>query len=174
MRCVCAGRPRWKGRHLSPGKINFRVNDTTRYTLVKTRHSRVPTYLQRETDTADWLTPSFTLPCPKNGGVYPAASTLPRLLFSRTVPRFSEMYPDLAESGTLTSTIFSAGITFRSQQRRPKPKSFRLANSIASLGGWSAPTKEHQNINSSISKHTMAYHQKSFQSNSDLIHEFCI
>ena len=46
------------------------VNVTTGYTLVKTRHSRVPTYLQRETDTADWSTPTFTLPCPKNGGVY--------------------------------------------------------------------------------------------------------
>ena len=30
-----------------------RVNVTRGYTLVKTQHSRVPTYLQRETDTAD-------------------------------------------------------------------------------------------------------------------------
>ena len=51
------------------------VNVTRGYTLVKTRHSRVPTYLQRETATADWSTPTFTLPCPKNGGVYPATST---------------------------------------------------------------------------------------------------
>ena len=41
--------------------INLWVNVTTGYTLVKTRHSRVPTYLQRETDTADWSTPTFTL-----------------------------------------------------------------------------------------------------------------
>ena len=80
------------------------VNVTTGcYTLVKTRHSRVPTYLQRETDTADWSTPTFTLPCPRNGGVYPATST-----FLTTVPRFSELYPDLAGSGTLPSAIFSA------------------------------------------------------------------
>ena len=51
-----------------PGDIIW-VNITRGYTLVKTRHSRVPTYLQRETDTADWSTPTFTLPCPKNGGV---------------------------------------------------------------------------------------------------------
>ena len=55
--------------------IKKRVNVTTGYTLVKTPHSRVPTYLQRETDTADWSTPTFTLPGPKNGGVYPATST---------------------------------------------------------------------------------------------------
>ena len=55
--------------------VYFRVNVTTGYTLVKTRHSRVPTYLQRETHTADWPTPTFTLPCPKNGGVNPATST---------------------------------------------------------------------------------------------------
>ena len=92
--------------------------------------------------------------------------TVPHLLFSRTVPRFSEMYPDLAGSETLSSSIFSARITYRCQQRTPKPKSSCLATSIASLGGRSAPTKEHQNINnSSISKHTMAYHHNSFQSN---------
>ena len=74
-----------------------------------------------------------------------AGYTLPRLLFSRTVPRLSEMYPDLAGiSGTLPSAIFSAGITFRSQQRTLKPKYFCLATGIASLGGRSAPTKEHQ------------------------------
>ena len=49
------------------------------------RHNRVypgqnatqqGTYLlQRETDTAGWSTPTFTLPCSKNGGVYPATST---------------------------------------------------------------------------------------------------
>ena len=55
-----------------------KVNVTTGYTLVKTRHRRVPTYLQREMDTADWSTPTFTLPCPKNGGVYPAMSTFPQ------------------------------------------------------------------------------------------------
>ena len=81
-----------------------------------------------------------------------AGYTLPRLLFSRTVPRFSEMYPDLAGSGTLPSVIFSARITLRSQQRTPKPKSSCskqvMATGIASLGGRSAPTKEHQNINS--------------------------
>ena len=60
----------------SKGKITFFAeNVTIGYTLVKTRHSRVPTYLQRETDTADWSTPTFTLPCPNNGGVYPATST---------------------------------------------------------------------------------------------------
>ena len=48
---------------------------TTGYTLVKTRHSRLPTYLKRETDTDDWSTPTFTLLCPKNGGVYPVTST---------------------------------------------------------------------------------------------------
>ena len=53
----------------------LRANVTTGYNLVKTRHSRVPTYLQRETDTADWSTPTSTLPCSKNGGVYPATST---------------------------------------------------------------------------------------------------
>ena len=88
-----------------------------------------------------------------------AGYTLPRLLFPRTVPRFSEMYPDLAGSGTLPSTIFSAQITFRSQQRTPKPKSScaqqAMATSIASLGARSAPTKEHQSINSSSSEHTM-------------------
>ena len=42
-----------------------------------------------------------------------AGYTLPRLLFSRTVPRFSEMYPDLAGSGTLPSAIFSVRIIFR-------------------------------------------------------------
>ena len=52
-----------------------RVNVTPGYTLIKTRHSRVPTYLQRETDTADWSMPTFTLPCPKNGGEHPATST---------------------------------------------------------------------------------------------------
>ena len=103
-----------------------------------------------------------------------AGYTLPRLLFSRTIPRFSEMYPDLAGSRTLPSAFFFARITSRSQQRTPKPKSSCLATGIASLGGRSAPNKEHQNINSSISKHTMAYHQNSFQSNSDLINEFCI
>ena len=69
------------------------------------------------------------------------------------------MYPDLAGSGTISSAIFSARITFRSQQRKPKPKSScskqAMATGIASLGGLSAPTKEHQNINSSSSKHTM-------------------
>ena len=61
--------------------------------------------------------------------------------------------PDLAGSGTLPSVIFSARITFRSQQRTPKPKSSCskqvMATGIASLRGRSAPTKEHQNINSS-------------------------
>ena len=42
--------------------VKKRVNVTTGYTLVKTRHGRVPTYLQRETDTADWSVP--TLLCP--------------------------------------------------------------------------------------------------------------
>ena len=51
------------------------VNVTTGYTLVKTRHSSLPTYLQREMDTANWSTPTFTLPFPKTGGVYPATST---------------------------------------------------------------------------------------------------
>ena len=73
-----------------------------------------------------------------------AGYTLPRLLFSKTVPRFSEMYPDLPGSGTLPSAIISARITFRSQQRTPKPKYSCLAVGIASLGGQSAPTKEHQ------------------------------
>ena len=31
----------------------FGVKDTTGYTLIKKRHRRVPTTLQRETDTAD-------------------------------------------------------------------------------------------------------------------------
>ena len=88
-----------------------------------------------------------------------AGYTLRRLFFSRTVPRFSGMYPDLAGSGTLPSAIFSARITFRSQQRTPKPKSScskqTMTTGIASLGGRSAPTKEHQNINSSTFKHTM-------------------
>ena len=53
----------------------IRVNVTTEYTLIKTRHSRVPTYLQRETDTAGWSTLTSTLPCPKNGGGYPNTST---------------------------------------------------------------------------------------------------
>ena len=84
--------------------------------------------------------------------------TLPRLLFSKTVPRFSEMYPDLAGSGTLPSAIFSARITLRSQQRTPKPKSSCskqvMATGIASIGGRSAPSKEYQNINPFTSKHT--------------------
>ena len=134
--------------------IISRVNDTTGYTLVKRRHSRVPTYLQRETDTADWSTPTFTLSRPKNGGVYPATSTFPRI-----VPRFSVMYPDLSGSGTLPSTIFYARIPFRSQQRTPKSKpscskQAMATGIIACLGGRSAPTKEHQNINSPYFKHT--------------------
>ena len=89
-----------------------------------------------------------------------AGYTLPRLLFSRTVPRFYEMDPDLAGSGTFPSTIFSARTTFRSQQRAPKPKSSCSKQAMAigiasSLSGRFAPTKEHQNINSSASKHTM-------------------
>ena len=88
-----------------------------------------------------------------------AGYTLPRLLFPRTVPRFSEMYPDLAGSGTLPSAIFSARITFRSRQSTPKPKSpcskQAMSTGIACLGGRSAPTKEHQNTNSSYSRHTM-------------------
>ena len=59
------------------GGGGYWVNDTTGYTLVKKRHNTVPTYLQRETDTADWSTPTFTLPCPKDGGVHPAMSTFP-------------------------------------------------------------------------------------------------
>ena len=58
--------------------IFLRVNDTTGYTLVKNRHSRAPTLLQHKTDTADWSTPTFILPCPKNGGVYPATTTFPQ------------------------------------------------------------------------------------------------
>ena len=65
------------GEKTGKKKIKVRVNVTIGYTLVKTRHGRVPTYLQRETDPADWSTPTFTLPCPKNGGVYPAMSTFP-------------------------------------------------------------------------------------------------
>ena len=84
-----------------------------------------------------------------------AGCTLPRLLFPRIVPRFSEMYPDLAGSGTLPYAIFSARINFCSQQRTPKPKSScskqAMATGIACLGGRSAPSKEHQNINSSSS-----------------------
>ena len=133
--------------------------------------TRVPNYLQRETDTADWSTPTFTLLCPKNGGVYPATSTF----LQNCTPIFRNVPCDLAGSETLLSAIFSARITFRSHQRTPKPNSSYLATGIASLDGRSAPTKEHQNIISSpICKHTMAYHQNSFQSNSDLIHEFCI
>ena len=49
------------------------------------------------------------------------AYTLPRLLLSRTVPRFSEMYPDLAGSGTLPSAVFSAPITFRSSKGHQNP-----------------------------------------------------
>ena len=71
-----------------------------------------------------------------------AGYTLPRLLFPRNVLRFSEMYPDLAGSGTLPSAIFSGRITFRSQQRTPKPKSFcsnqAIATDIASSSGRSA------------------------------------
>ena len=108
----------------------LRVNVTTGYSLVKTRYSRVPTYLKRETDTADWSTPTFTLPCRKNGRVY----TLPRLLFPRTVPRFSEMYPDLARNPctdarrteTLPSAIFSARITFRLPGKGTKTQKFLL------------------------------------------------
>ena len=89
-----------------------------------------------------------------------AGYTLPRLLFLRTVPRFSELYPDLARRGTLQSAISSARITFRSQQRTPKPKSScskqAMATTVAPSGRRSAPTKEHQNItNSFSSKHTM-------------------
>ena len=63
-----------------------------------------------------------------------AGYTLPRLLFSRTVPPFSEMYPDLAGSGTLPSTIFSARITFRSQPRTRKPKSSCSKQAMATGG----------------------------------------
>ena len=52
-----------------------------------------------------------------------AGCTLPQLLFPRTVPRFSQMYPDLAGNWTLPSAIFSVRITFRSPQRTPKSKS---------------------------------------------------
>ena len=73
---VCGGDMKFKLPKARNGNVFFlRVNVTTGYTLVKTRHSRVPTYLQRETDTVDWSTPTFTLPWPKNGGVYPATST---------------------------------------------------------------------------------------------------
>ena len=95
-----------------------RINDTTGYTLIRKRLSRVPTFLQHETDTADWSTPTFTLPCPKNGGVYPATATFPQ-----NCTPISEIYPDLAGSWTLPSVIFSARIIFRSHQRTPKHKS---------------------------------------------------
>ena len=75
-RCLESGKTLWTYEfYLSPEVFILRVNVTTGYTLVKRRHSRLPTYLQRETDTADWSTPTFNLPCPKNGGVYPATST---------------------------------------------------------------------------------------------------
>ena len=76
---------------------------------------------QRETDTANWSTPTFTLPCPKKRrGIYPTTSTF----LQNCTPIFrSVTLPDLAGSGTLPSTIFSARITSRSQQRTPKPKS---------------------------------------------------
>ena len=58
-------------------------------------------------------------------------------------------------SGTLPSAILSARITFRSQQRTPKPKSSCYNGNRHCFFGRSAPTKQHQNINSSSSKHTM-------------------
>ena len=134
--------------------IYSRVNVTTGYTLVNTRHSRVPTIYSVKRTQLIGRRPLSPCRVRKMAGY-----TLPRLLFSRTVPRFFEMYPDLAGSGTLPPAIFSARITFRSQQRTPKPKSscFKqaMATGIASLGGRSAPTKEHQNINPYSSKHTI-------------------
>ena len=133
-------------------KNNTWVNVITGYTLVKTRHSRVQYLLIYSVKRAKLIgrRPLSPYRVGKTAGY-----TLPRLLFSKTVPRFSEIYPDLARSGTLPSAIFSARITFRSQQRTPKPKFFcskqAMATGIASLGGRSAPTKEH----SSTSKHTM-------------------
>ena len=149
--------------------IVFRVNVTTGYTLFKTRHSRLTTYLQRETDTADWLRPTFTLPCLKNGWVYP-----------RHVYFSPELYPDFPKC-TLTwrevgplHRLFHRHESLSAPSKGHQNPNLPAWQTIASLGGRSAPTKEHQNINSSIFKQTMAYHQKSFQSNSDLIHEFCI
>ena len=123
----------------------------TGYTLVKMRHSRVP-LLMYSVKRTQLIGQRPLSPCRVRKT---AGYTLPRLLFSRTVPRFSEMYPDLAGSGTLPSAIFSGRITLRSQQRTPKPKSSCckqvMATGIACLGGRSAPTKEYQNIDSSPS-----------------------
>ena len=110
------------------------VNVTTRYTLVKTRHRRVSTYYSVKRTQLIVRRPLLPCRVRKTAGY-----TLPRLLFSRTVPPFSEIYPDLAGSGTLPSAIFSARITFRSQRRTPKPKSpcskQAMATGIASLTG---------------------------------------
>ena len=56
-------------------EILYRLIDTK---IAQERKGLVIINLQRETDTADWSTPTFTLPCPKNGGVYPATSTFPQ------------------------------------------------------------------------------------------------
>ena len=63
-----------------------------------------------------------------------AGYTLPRVLSPRMVPRFSEIYPDLAGSKTLPSAISSARITLRSQQRTPKPKSSCSKQAMATGG----------------------------------------
>ena len=70
------------------------VNVTTGYTLVKTRHSRVPinTYSVKRTQL---IGRRALLPCRVRKT---AGYTLSRLRFPRTVPRFSEMYPDLTGS----------------------------------------------------------------------------
>ena len=91
--------------------------DIFQYTLAKTRH-RVGYLLIYSVKRTQLFGRRPLSPC-RVGKT--AGYTLPRLLFSRTVPRFSETYPDLAGSGTLPSAIFSARITFRSQQRTPKP-----------------------------------------------------
>ena len=100
------------------------------------------------TYTADWSTPTFTLPCPKNGGVYPATSTF----LQNCTPIFRNVpWP----GGKWDPSI---GYFLRTNHFPLPAKDTKTQ--IFLPGNRHTPTKEHQNINySSISEHTiMAYH----------------
>ena len=65
-----------------------------------------------------------------------------------------------SSSQTYDATFLQRGMDCKATERAAKGhkhKSSCLATGIACLGGRSAPTKEHQNINSSTFKHTMPH-----------------
>ena len=100
---------------------------------------------------ADWSALVFPLPRRKIAWVHPT-----KAIFFQNCTLIKYMYPVVSENETLPPAISPARITFRSHQRAPKYRSSRAHHTTTTDLPPTAPTLH---IDSSRSKHTMAYRQ---------------